>query len=278
MFVFVDLCKLIQGGAMSENKGVYKATKKNGESYYRVSITYKMKHISLGSFDDMATAAVVYDQARKLLDGGDFSPHYYDHNMKLPFHKFISLLNFRDNGIYFQPPIYLRKQYFEYYLDEDSILKFDRDDLFFFAVHTISRRGGYLYYTNYGSQYKLLSRYGIRPFAVYGRDYAMANGDALDFRYSNIMILNFYTGVQAKEAKTGTEYVSSIHINGNIIVGKYDNDVDAAIAYNKAVDTLRSNGFQKKYIKNYIYDIKKEEYLKRYSSLEISDSIISARP
>ena len=65
---------------------------------------------------------------------------------------------------------------------------------------------------------------------------------------------------------------------GNYIVGKYTNEADAAIAYNKTVDTLWTNGFTKKYSKNFISDMTKEEYLKRYSSIRISDSIISARP
>jgi hypothetical protein len=263
---------------MSEKKGVYTATKKNGDVYYRVSITYKMKHISLGSFDDMDTACEVYEQARTLLDGSDFYPDNYTADIKLPYHKFITLLNFRDNGIYFQTPIYLKKQFFEYHLDENTVLKFDRDDLFFFASHSICCRSGYLYYNDYGSQYKLLSRYGIRPFAVYGRDYVMINGDRHDYRYSNIRILNLYNGVQSSEGKTGTVYTAVIHIKGNYIVGHYDNEIDAAIAYNKAVDTLCQNGFKKNYSKNYIYDINKKEYLERYSLIKISDSILALTP
>lgn len=263
---------------MPETKGVYKAVRKNGAVYYRVSITYKMKHISLGSFDDIDTACEVYNQARELLDSNEFHPDNYNHDFKLPYHKFITLLNFRDNGIYFQTPIYLRKQYFEYHLDEDTVLKFDRDDLFFFAGHSICRRSDYLYYNDYGSQYKLLSRYGIKPFAVYGRDYIMINGDRHDYRYSNIHILNLYTGVQSSESKTGTIYTAVIHIKGNFIIGRYDNETDAAIAYNKAVDTLQKNGFKRNYSKNYIYDISEKEYLERYSSVKISNSIIAARP
>lgn len=263
---------------MSEAKGVYKAQKKDGSTYYRVSVTYRMKHISLGSFDSEATALLVYQEARSILDGAAFTCESYDSSFHIPFGKYIILLNFRDNGIYFPTPIYLRKQYFEYYLDEHSILKFDRDDLFFLASHTICRRGGYLYYNDYGSQYKLLSRYGVRSFAVYGRDYIMANGDTLDYRYSNIRILNYYAGVQAKEDGTSSTYTTTIHINGNYIVGRYDNEIDAAIAYNKAVDTLHANGFNKNYTKNYIQSLKKEEYLNRYSSITISDSVISARP
>lgn len=33
-------------------KGVFPARKKNGEVYYRASLTYKRKHISLGSYSD----------------------------------------------------------------------------------------------------------------------------------------------------------------------------------------------------------------------------------
>lgn len=260
------------------NKGVYQTTKKDGSTYYRVSITYRMKHISLGSYDREEIAALVYDEARAILDIGSYQPENYNFKLHIPFSKYISLLNFRDNGIYFPTPIYLRKQYFDYYLDEATILKFDRDDLFFYASHTICKKGGYLYYNDYGSQYKLLSRYGVKAFAVYGRDYEMVNGDVHDYRYSNIRILNYYTGVVSTDDGANTCHTVSIHINGNYIVGRYSSLIDAAIAYNKAVDTLHTNGFTKNYIKNYISELKKEEYLSRYSSIKISNSIIAARP
>ncbi len=38
-------------------KGVYAATKKDGTQYYRSSITFKSKHISLGSFPTETEAA-----------------------------------------------------------------------------------------------------------------------------------------------------------------------------------------------------------------------------
>ncbi len=263
---------------MSQPKGVYKTTKKDGSVYYRASITYKMKHISLGSYDNESDACNAYTEARAALDDTSHTIDSYSHRMIIPFQKYITLINFRDNGLYLATPIYLRQKYFEYHIDEKTILKFDRDDLFFLASHTILRRGGYFYYNDYGSQYKLLSRYGIRPFAVYGRDYVMINGDKYDYRYSNIKILNHYAGVQCDNEKVSAVYTTIIHINGNYIVGKYTNEADAAIAYNKAVDTLWTNGFTKKYSKNFISDMTKEEYLKRYSSIRISDSIISARP
>lgn len=263
---------------MSQLKGVYKTKRKDGSVYYRASITYKMKHISLGSYDVEADANAAYYEARATLDDIDCTIDSYDKKMKIPFQKFIALINFRDNGLYLATPIYLKQRYFEYHLDENTVLKFDRDDLFFLASHTILRRGGYFYYNDYGSQYKLLTRYGIRPFAVYGRDYIMINGDIYDYRYSNIRILNHYIGVLCDKDNVSNTYTSLIHINGNYIIGRYDNEIDAAIAYNKAVDTLWANGFTKGYSKNYISELTKEEYLKRYSSIRISDSIISAHP
>ncbi len=34
-------------------------------------------------------------------------------------------MNFRDNGLYIANPIYIRIRYFEYYLTQDTVLKFD---------------------------------------------------------------------------------------------------------------------------------------------------------
>ncbi len=56
-------------------------------------------------------------------------------------------------------------------------------------------------------------------------------------------------------------------------MGRYDNQIDAAIAYNKAADLLESLEKPKKYIKNYIEDINNIEYAKRYNIVKISDKI-----
>ena len=48
-------------------KGVYTATKKDGTLYYRSSITFQNKHISLGSFSSEDLAATAYLEAEKLL-------------------------------------------------------------------------------------------------------------------------------------------------------------------------------------------------------------------
>ncbi len=259
---------------MEHNTGVYPTIKKNGEKSYRASLTYRKKHISLGSYSDYDTAHQVYLDGKKLIEAVNTGPEDYN-DLQIPYAKFISLINFRDNGLYFPTPIYLRKQYFEYYLSAQQVLKFDRDDLFFYASHTIQCRGGYLFVSDYGSQYAILSRYGIKPFAVYGRDYIMINGDKNDYRYSNIRILNQYTGVISEQQGTGLLYTAVIHINGNYIIGKYTTETEAAIAYNKAVDTLHSNGLLKAFLKNYILSLDKSSYKKIYDSIKISEKIIN---
>lgn len=263
---------------MERNTGVYITTKKNGEKSYRVSLTYRKKHISLGSYSDYDTAHQIYLEGKALLVHTDTGLEDYSNHLQIPHSKFVSLLNFRDNGIYFSTPIYLRKQYFEYYLSAQQVLKFDRDDLFFYASHTIQHRGGYLFISDYGSQYSILSRYGIKPFAVYGRDYLMINGDKNDYRYSNIRILNHYTGVIFEQQNTGSSYMALIHINGNYIIGKYATETEAAIAYNKAVDILHANGLSKAFLKNYILSLDKATYKKIYDNIEISEKITCYRP
>ncbi len=253
-----------------DKAGVYKANKKDGTTYYRASFTYKSKHISLGSYSSESEAHQAYLDAKNVVDNTNISLNDYNACQTLPHDKFISLINYRDNKIYISTPIYIRKQYFEYYIDRKTVLKFDRDDLFFYASHKIQKRGGYLFVSDYGSQYKILSRFGIKPFAVYGRDYIMANGDPNDYRYSNIKVINNYTGVRVESKNGINTYCAYIHINGDYLVGKYDTEIEAAVAYNKAADTLNSLGFEKAFIKNYITSLKSEEYKKLYNSIKIS--------
>ena len=170
--------------------GAYLAFKKNGTAYYRSSITFQNKHISLGSFPSEQHAHQAYLEASHLLS--DFSTTI-DDIFSLPtilsFDKAISLLNFRDNHIYFKNPIYLRNNYFVYYLSPSEELKFDIDDLFYYSSHKIMRRQGHLFVNDYGMQIGILSRYGIKNYAVRNRDYYFANDDSTDFRYSNIIIV-----------------------------------------------------------------------------------------
>ena len=257
---------------MKKATGVFATTKKDGTALYRSSITIHGKHISLGSFSLEELAVRAYEEAKQIRSS-DITPEEYNNSYALSYTKFISLINFRDNHIYFPTPMYLRKNYFEYHLSPSIILKFDRDDLFFCASHTIQQRKGYLFYSDYGSQYKLLGRYGVKPYAVYGKDYEMVNGDVYDYRYSNIRILSHYIGVSEENKDSNKPFLAQIHIVGNYIVGRYKTEIDAAIAYNKAVDTLHANGVHKAYIKNYIVSYDEATYRERYNKLRISKNI-----
>lgn len=264
---------------MSTLAGVYATTKKDGSPSFRASLTFQSKHISLGSYSDEKKAALAYQTGRHILENPAIRIADYHLCTELSHDKFICLLNARDNGIYIPTPIYLYKQYFEYYLSSSEILRFDRDDLFFYASHKIQKKGGYLFVSDYGSQYSILSRYGIKPFAVYGRDYCMVNGDPHDYRYSNIKIINSYFGVQQEVLPNGkTVYRTKIHINGDFLVGVYEDEITAAIAYNKAADTLQKNGFHKAFMKNYIVSLNKHQYESVYQSVAISDAITNFVP
>ena len=76
--------------------------------------------------------------------------------------KWVVLNNFKNNGIYIKTPIYLRKTFFNYYISEHDVLTFDADDLFYYSDHSIMRRGGTTFVTEYGMQVNIASRYGIR--------------------------------------------------------------------------------------------------------------------
>ncbi|MCR5330642.1 MAG: hypothetical protein K6E62_05590 [Lachnospiraceae bacterium] len=277
--------------APAENlPGVFRARKKDGSTYFRASVTYKGKHISLGSFDDENTAHRAYISAGELLgrpnetgigadeaDTGDIFS-YDTANTPLAFSKWVMLVNLRDNGIYCRGPIYLRTRYFDYYLDPHTILRFDAQELFYYTNHTIQRRGGHLFVSDYGSQLNILNRYGVPSYAVKGRDYYFKNGDEYDFRAGNIVIINKYHGVIGESIKGRQVYTARIHVNGDMIIGRYDEEIDAAIAYNKAAAILRANGFTITYTDNYIEDISETEYKIRYERLRISKHIKNARP
>lgn len=256
--------------------GVYIANKKDGTVYYRSSITYQNKHISLGSFATEKEAHQAYQDASRLLQDSSVS---FEDAFALPtilnFEKVISLLNFRDNHIYFKNPIYLRHNYFVYYLSRSDELKFDIDDLFYYSSHKIMRRQGHLFVSDYGMQINILSRYGIRNYAVAGRDYYFANEDPTDFRYSNIIIVNKYYGV-TKTASSGQEsYKVQIHIKGNYTVGIYKNEEKAAIAYNKAVDLAKKYGISKNFHTNYVEHYSPREYADTYSRIRLSERYLN---
>ena len=257
--------------------GVFQAQKKNGTIYYRSSITYKQKHISLGSYDTSAKAFAAYLEAFSLVHDEHITLRDYTSHRVLSHDKWVTLLNFRDNGIYISTPIYLHPRYFEYILSPEMILKFDIDDLFYYSKHKIMQRGRHFFVADYGMQVNIANRYGIKNYAVIGRDYRFVNGDIYDYRYENIEIINCYHGVTKRNTKKGIRYVSKIHINGNYTIGTYATDTEAAIAYNKAIDILKKAGVTKQFTPNYLDGLSPSAYADIYTKIHISPKITGYR-
>ena len=250
--------------------GVYPAKKKDGTKYFRAAVTYKQKHISLGSFRTEKAAGAAYALAGRILKGNEeYLPEDYERVVtgkssrtksalgksgtgltkaeqigegqnrdKLGFDKWIMLINLRKTGLYSNNPIYLYGKYFIYFPDRNTELKFDADEMFFYGKHRIQKRGGHLFYSDYGMQCSLLARYGVKSFSVKNRDYYFKNGDETDFRYGNLVVVNRFRGVYAKEAGGRKTYDVKIHFVGSLKVGTYTDETVAAIAYNKAADSL----------------------------------------
>lgn len=257
--------------------GTFKAQKKDGSIYYRSSITYKNKHISLGSFSTEEAAHKAYLQAVLLLGNSQILLEDYKDSSPLSFEKWVVLTNFRDNNIYFATPIYIRKNFFHYYLSFHIRLTFDMEDLFFYASHKITRRKGHLFVADYGMQLTITSRYGIKNYGVEGRDYRFLNGDNHDFRYENIEILNPYHGVEKVSYHKKECYSSKINLNGYYLIGHYDTALEAAIAYNKAIDIVKRKGIEKNFSYNEMEGISPSLHADIYSKLKISEKVSSYR-
>lgn len=257
--------------------GVYITQQKNGSTSYRSSITFRGKHISLGSYDSASSAHKAYCLSREILSDSRLSLDDYTSASPLSFDKWVCLINFRDNGLYFAPPIYIRPKFFYYYFSKGNFFLFDKEDLFYYSSHRISVRGGHYYVADYGMQVNIMNRYGIRNYAVEGRDYRFKNGNNRDYRYENIEIINRYYGVR-KILKNGFEqYRVTIHIKGNLTVGTYATETEAAIAYNKAIDLLKKAGVDRNYVPNYLENISPAAYADIYSSLVIAPGIVNYR-
>ncbi len=254
--------------------GTFVARKKDGSIYYRASFTYKNKHISLGSFDDCDMAHMAYLEAGRIVSDETLGVMHYSGQSPLSFEKWVILCNFRDNNIYFSTPIYIRKHYFSYYMDPRTELKFSIDDLFYYASHKIMCRGGHYFVADYGMQVTILSRYGIKSYGVLGKDYRLINGDIYDFRYENIEILNSYHGVRHVNHRGKPMYQARIHINGYYIIGYYNTALEAAIAYNKAIDILSSKGCTKQFKQNYMEGVSASMYADIYHTLKVSNKIM----
>ncbi len=256
--------------------GAFLATAEDGTVYYRSSLTYKRKHISLGSFPSEEEAHLAYKEGTSLLSVPEITlENYTSHIKKLDYTKAVTLLNFRDNGVYIKNPIYLRQNYFLYFLSPQAEYKFDIDDLFFYSSHKIMQRGGRLFVNEYGMQTGILSRYGVRNHAVLDVDYSFANGDPYDYRYANIIVINRYRGVFQTERNGIVRYQAFIHINGNYSIGTYSSEEKAAIAYSKAVDLAKAAGIHKNFEENYITELSAREYAEIYTNLKISPKYIN---
>lgn len=253
--------------------GVYSAIRKDGSTFYRASITYRAKHISLGSYDRAEDAHLAYLLAGRLLSDTSLSINDYQTDSTLSFSKWISLINFRDNGIYFSTPIYIRPKFFYYYFSPTDFFIFDMEDLFYYSSRKISRRGGHYFVADYGMQVNIMSRYGIKNYAVEGRDYRFLNGNHQDMRYENIEIINRYNGVNRINERGKTRYQVKIHVKGNVTVGTYDTETEAAIAYNKAIDLLKKAGVNKTYTPNYMEGMSPAAYADLYSSVKVSSGV-----
>lgn len=253
--------------------GVYVATKKDLTIYFRASLTYRQKHISLGSYDTMIKAHLAYREALEILKDTSRNIEDYKTGQLLPFDKWVLLINYRDNNMYICNPIYTRKKYFNYYLSPSITLIFDIDDLFYYSSHKIMKRKGHLFVADYGMQYNILNRYGIKNYAVLDRDYRFINGNIYDFRYENIEILNRYHGVRKILQNGLPAYKVRIHIRSYYQVGIYRTESEAAIAYNKAIDILRKNGIMKNYSPNFLEGLSNADYAEIYTKLKVSKKL-----
>lgn len=259
-------------------KGVYPAIKKDNTTYYRSSITYRRKHISLGSYDTMEEANAAYLEADRILDSSIITIHDYTEESPLSFEKWVILVNFRDNGIYFGTPIYARPKFFYYYLSPTHVLKFDIDDLFYYSSHKIMKRNGHLFVADYGMQVNILNRHGIRSYSVPGKDFIFQNGDETDFRNENLKIINRYLGVSKISSKGKIKYKAKINLPGYFVIGTYDTEDEAAIAYNKAIDILKRNGVTRNYTPNYLEGLSPAIYADIYAKTKISEKLINYEP
>ena len=96
---------------MKKYPGATEVKKKNGEVYYRSSITIKSKHVSLGSFDSAKEASRAYQEACEIIRDKKYVLEDYNDTFALDFLKFVVLMNYRNTGILFKTPIYLQTGY-----------------------------------------------------------------------------------------------------------------------------------------------------------------------
>ncbi len=243
----------------------------NNLTRYKVYFVHEAKKIYLGLYDTLEYAENALQEAQDIMHRPKgVTPFHYHF---IDFKKFICLCNFRDYGIYIKNPIYVYNTFFHYYLSKDLFLTFDAKDLLFFSTYKITKRGNYLYTQDNVTQQSILSRFGIPPHSILGTDYRHKNGDCYDFRRENLEIINTYKGVSLTQKNNKLVYTAKIFIHHTIVIGHYASEIEAAIAYNKAIDMLIRNGSDKNYIKNTIPYLTLSEYNQIYDTLQISPCI-----
>jgi hypothetical protein len=254
---------------------IYPITK-NNQITYRVYYPYYKKKIYLGLYKDLASATHAYDYVDQIMHSQkNLATCVQTSKAFISFHKLIILLNYRDTKLYFNKPIYLDGYFFSYYLDENTKLIFDKEDLFFFSTHTLGKRGGYLYVENGISQTSLLSRFGIPNYSKVGKDYFFKNENPLDFRRENLIVNNTFIGV-SKEIKYKKEvYVARITLKNTLIIGYYETATQAAIAYNKAAMLLMDKNPKKQYTLNTLDYLTASEYSQIYESVAVSPRLFT---
>lgn len=261
---------------MSWAGGTFLATKKNGEITCRSSIYYKKKHISLGTFSTEEEARKAYLEAEEILHGTapirleDHTP-----SAALSFSKWVMLVTLRDTGRYYRTPISPRADFFYYYVSRGLRLRFDPEDLTFFATHKITQRGRGFFVTVDGRQVPLLSLFGIHAHAVAGRDYEFLDGNARNLRRGNIRILNPYHGVRKEFRKGMPVYAARIHVNGDLLIGRYSTEEEAAIAYNKAADLLGEQGCPIHYPRNVVAGMEEFDLERIYHLVKVAEKVRS---
>lgn len=247
----------------------YIYTKQSGDTVkYRVYYMYQSKKIYIGIYETSEKAQEVYAWVDTKMSSGFSLEDYL--GSPIAFDKFITLLNFKNNGAYFSVPIYIFPDHFKYYLSEDFYMIFSLKDLFFISNYKIHKRGQYLYINIGTRQENLLKRFGISNHATYGVDYLMHNGNRYDLRRENIHILNHYKGVQYEDKYHTKTYVARIRTTQYLVIGHYDSELLAAIAYNKAVDYLEKSSSSCSYEKNEFPFLTRQEYQSLYDKVEVS--------
>ncbi|NLZ82199.1 MAG: hypothetical protein GX915_00875, partial [Clostridiales bacterium] len=71
-----------------------------------------------------------------------------------------------------------------------------------------------------------------------------------------------------------TRYLTKVHINGYYIIGRYHTEIEAAIAYNKAILLLTNKGFPKDFPMNYIEKLDEIAYASMFQKVRISKKFI----